>query len=90
MKRDSMSNFTPGPWEVKGVKGCFYRVENAEGNCVAEVIQNEADARLIAAAREMVLCETLGGTARLLVANGDTFIGGAVIHNDDLIIFISL
>ena len=46
-------SFTPGPWEAKGVKGCFYHVRSAKEH-IAEVIPREDNARAIALVPEMV------------------------------------
>lgn len=53
-----MSKFTPGPWKVykraEPVGHAAYEIHYSEdGECVAEVVHEEADALLIAAAPEM-------------------------------------
>lgn len=60
-----MSGWTPGPWKrsmpLKGWDGQYNLFEihwSDDGECVAEIVHGEADARLIAAAPE--LADALG------------------------------
>jgi hypothetical protein len=50
-----MSDHTPGPWKVEKEGTRWYEIHYGEdGECVAEIVHDKADAKLIAAAPDML------------------------------------
>ena len=75
-----MSEFTPGPWRYWFEEGYVGEITSANGKLVAgfDTEPNEADARLIAAAPELL------GACELIVSAFDALKQGSAARNEPL------